>query len=207
VLLDEPLAAVDVSARADLRALLRRVTSGFDGVCVIVVHDPIDALTLADRIVVLEHGVVTQAGAPHELRERPATSYVADLVGVNLLVGTIERLENGAVRLDTADGGRVIVATSERDPEAGAGMATVAPSDVALHLHEPEGSPRNVFRGPIEEVAFVGDRARVRLATRPPLVAEVTRGSVERLGLRPGLEIYASFKAVEVRVVRSAPVP
>ena len=214
LLLDEPLAAVDVSARADLRAVLRRITSSFAGVCIFVAHDPIDALTLADRIVVLEHGVVTQVGTPAELRAAPASPYVADLVGVNLLVGTLEPVDGGAVALRTSGGGIVIVAGSA----AGAGtaaagrpprevMATLAPSDVALHLHRPEGSPRNVFHGAIEEVAIVGDRVRVRLATEPPLVAEVTRGSVERLGLAAGVAVYASCKAVEVRLVEAAPVP
>ena len=217
LLLDEPLAAVDVSARADLRTVLRRITSAFAGVCVFVAHDPIDALTLADRIVVLEHGRVTQVGTPAELRAAPASRYVADLVGVNLLVGTLEPVDGGAVALRTSGGGTVIVAGSGSTASSVAGtvaagsptevMATLAPSDVALHLRRPEGSPRNVFRGAVEEVAIVGDRVRVRLATEPPLVAEVTRGSAERLGLAAGMDVYASCKAVEVRLVEAAPVP
>jgi molybdopterin-binding protein len=214
LLLDEPLAAVDVSARADLRAVLRRITSAFSGVCVLVAHDPIDALSLADRIVVLERGEVSQAGTPAELRAAPATSYVADLVGVNLLAGTLEPIDAGTMALRTSGGGTVIVATSAAPPAASGAaaaasdvMATISPSDVALHLRRPEGSPRNVFRGAVEEVAIVGDRARVRLATEPPLVAEITRGSAERLGLEPGLEVFASCKAVEVRLVEPAPVP
>jgi len=226
LLLDEPLAAVDVAARAELRALLRRITSAFSGVCVLVAHDPIDALTLADRIVVLERGDVSQSGTPAELRAAPATSYVADLVGVNLLAGTLEPIDGGTMALRTSGGGTVIVATTgtaqvasgtpaARDVAAASGtpaaasdvMATISPSDVALHLRRPEGSPRNVFRGAVEEVAIVGDRARVRLATEPPLVAEITRGSAERLGLEPGLEVFASCKAVEVRLVEPAPVP
>ena len=221
LLLDEPLAAVDVSARADLRAVLRRVTASFTGVCIFVAHDPIDALTLADRIVVLEHGRVSQVGTPAELRAAPASRYVADLVGVNLLVGTLEPVDGGAVALRTRGGGTVIVAAGApmgAPTAAGAGtvaagspttevMATLAPSDVALHLRRPEGSPRNVFRGAVDEVAIVGDRVRVRLATEPPLVAEVTRGSAERLGLAAGVEVYASCKAVEVRLVEAAPVP
>ena len=207
LLLDEPLAAVDVSARAGLRALLRRVTASFEGVCVLVAHDPIDALTLADRIVVLEHGAITQVGTPRALREAPASPYVADLVGVNLVTGTLEPLDGGAARLRTIDGGALVIAMPDRVPARGEVMATLAPSDIALHLSEPEGSARNVLRGAVEEVALVGDRARVRLATRPALVAEVTRGSVDRLGLAPGVEVYASCKAVEVRLVGSSPVP
>jgi molybdate transport system ATP-binding protein len=207
LLLDEPLAAVDVSARADLRALLRRITSAFSGVCVLVAHDPIDALTLADRIVVLERGEVSQSGTPAELRAAPATSYVADLVGVNLLAGTLESIDAGTMALRTTGGGTVIVAVTGTPATSSDVMATISPSDIALHLRRPEGSPRNVFRGAVEEVAIVGDRARVRLATEPPLVAEITRGSAERLGLEPGLEVFASCKAVEVRLVEPTPVP
>ena len=80
-------------------------------------------------------------------------------------------------------------------------LATLAPADVALHAERPEGSPRNVLHGAIEEVAILGDRARVRIRTSPSLVAEVTTGSVERLQLAAGLEVWASFKAVEVHLV------
>lgn len=204
LLLDEPLAAVDVSARAELRTLLRALTDRFAGVCLLVAHDPIDALTLADRIVVLERGEVTQTGTPRELRASPATTYAADLVGVNLFAGTLAPVGGGAARLTTADGGVVLLAIPDGAAPSGSVMATLAPSDVALHLTEPEGSARNVARGRVEEVALVGDRARVRLATRPPLVAEITRGSAERLGLAAGLEVYASYKAVEVRLVETA---
>jgi molybdopterin-binding protein len=80
-------------------------------------------------------------------------------------------------------------------------VATVRPADVSLHLSAPEGSPRNVLHGEVAEVAIHGERARVRLRSEPPVIAEVTLGSVDRLGLREGVPAYASFKAVEVRLV------
>jgi molybdopterin-binding protein len=79
--------------------------------------------------------------------------------------------------------------------------ATLSPAEIALHTAEPHGSPRNVFRGAVEEVATVGGRARIRLRTMPPLVAELTTGSVDRLGITPGHEIWASCKAVEIRLM------
>jgi molybdate transport system ATP-binding protein len=197
LLLDEPLAALDVTARTGVRSALREVVTAFEGTCVLVTHDPVDALTLAGSVVVLEDGRVTQAGTPDELRRAPRSSYAAALVGTNLFRGRVEPLEPGVGRLHTADG-EVLV------PWSGAGASDVVglldPVDVALHLRPPEGSPRNVIEGRVAEIVIDGTRARVRVNGRPPLVAEVTPGSVERLGLRQGDAVWASFKTVEVRV-------
>jgi molybdate transport system ATP-binding protein len=208
LLLDEPLAAVDVGARAELRGVIREVVASFDGACVLVAHDPLDALTLADNVTVLEAGRVTQTGTPEDIRRAPRTPYAADLVGVNLFVGSLEPAEGGARRLVTEAGEVLVAGPGEMagsaemgDPGEGEVTAVLRPSDVSLHASEPEGSARNVFRGRVTEVAVQGDRARVRLDTRPPLVAEVTLGSVDRLGLRAGVEVWSSFKAVEVAVV------
>jgi molybdate transport system ATP-binding protein len=199
LLLDEPFANVDVSARPGLRALVREVTAGFDGATVLVAHDPIDALTLADRVTVLEAGRQTQTGTPDEIRAAPRSSYAADLVGVNLFRGTLEPLADGAAQLVTDDG-TITVAPQVRLERSVSAIATLKPIDVALHADEPEGSPRNVVRGRVGEVAIDGERARIRIDGRPPLTAEITAGSVTRLGLAPGSDVWASFKAVEVTV-------
>jgi molybdate transport system ATP-binding protein len=200
LLLDEPFANVDVSARPGLRALVREVAAGFDGATVLVAHDPIDALTLADRVTVLERGRQTQTGTPDEIRTSPRSSYAADLVGVNLFRGTLEPLADGAARLVT-ENGTITVAPAERLALPTAAIATLKPIDVALHAEEPEGSPRNVVHGRVGEVAIDGERARVRVDGRPPLTAEITAGSVARLAIAPGAEIWASFKAVEVTIL------
>ena len=199
LLLDEPLAALDVAARADVRSLLRRVLVSFEGVGVLVTHDPVEALTLADRVVVLEEGRVTQAGSPEELRRAPRSRYAAALVGTNLFRGHVTPLEPGVGRLVTAgDGGEVIVPWA--GPGAGAAVALLAPTDVAIHLRAPEGSPRNVLEGRIREVALDGGRARIRVESRPSVVAEITTGSVERLGVHEGDRVWVSFKTVELQV-------
>ncbi len=202
LLLDEPLAAVDVSARADLRALLREVVASFEGPCVLVVHDPVDALTLADRVAILEHGELVQVGTADEVRRSPATPYAADLVGVNLFRGRLVPLGDDAGTLET-DLGSITVAWPPGVPQEPLDdvVATLRPADVALHLDRPEGSPRNVLDGPVAEIAIHGERARVRLRSSPPLVAEITLGSVDRLALEVGRDVFASFKAVEVRLM------
>ena len=196
-LLDEPFSNVDVSARPGLRALVREVTRTFGGATVLIAHDPLDALTLADRVALLDAGRITQTGTPDEIRAAPSSPYAADLVGVNLFVGELEPLDDGAATLRTPDG-EITVSPEVAIASGTRSIASLKPIDVSLHAREPEGSARNVFRGRIVEIADDGDRARVRLATRPPLTAEVTSGSVTRMGLRTGGEVWASFKAVEV---------
>jgi len=197
LLLDEPLAGVDVTARGQIRSLLREIADGFDGVVVLVAHDPLDALTLADRVAIMEAGRLTQEGTPDQIRSAPRSPYAADLVGVNLFTGALEPLEDGAARLRTA-AGTITVAPDHLPAPGATAFATLRPADVSLHLERPEGSARNVFEGTVDEVAIEADRARVRLDTQPPLIAEVTAGSVARLGLAPGTHAWASFKAVEV---------
>jgi molybdate transport system ATP-binding protein len=202
LLLDEPTTSLDVRARSELRPLIRSILGGFSGVRVLVTHDPVEAMTLADSIVVLEQGRVTQRGTPDELRNGPRTPYVADLVGVNLFAGRLEPIGDGAGRVVTSEGD-VVVPWPDDLPDAPLDgvLAVLRPADVALHVTEPEGSARNVLHGAIAEIAMEGERARVRLNTAPPVVAEVTRGSVGRLGLLEGGTVWASFKAVEVRLV------
>ena len=191
LLLDEPLAALDAATRAEVRRDLRRHLAGFDGTRLLVTHDPLEAMALADRLVVLEGGHVTQTGSPAEVSGRPRSRYVAELVGVNLYRG---RADGAAVEL--ADGGRLIAAGDHR----GEVFAAVHPRAVALHRRVPEGTPRNVLPGTAETVDVVGDRVRVRVAGQVPIVAEVTPAAVGELRLADGGPVWASVKATEVTV-------
>ncbi len=199
LLLDEPLSALDVGTRVEVRELVRDQLGGFPGVRVVVTHDPVEASALADRLVVLEGGRVTQIGSPEEIRTAPRSHYAADFVGVNAFSGRLERLPDGSGALAT--GGAQVVVPWREDVAGGGVIALLRPSDVTLSLEAPVGSARNVFDGEVRWIAIEGDRARVRVGSAPPLVADVTVGSVERLGLREGVRVWASFKAVEVRVL------
>ena len=191
LLLDEPLAALDAATRAEVRRDLRRHLASFGGTRLLVTHDPLEALALADRLVVLEHGRVTQSGRPAEVSERPRSGYVAELVGVNLYRG---RADGAAVEL--AGGGRLIATGDHR----GEVFAAVHPRAVALHRRLPEGTPRNVLAGTADTVDVVGDRVRVRVTGQVPIVAEVTPAAVGELHLADGGPVWASVKATEVTV-------
>jgi len=191
LLLDEPLAAVDAPARPALRALLTEVLEEFQGACLLVTHDLTDALALAQRLVVLEEGRIVQQGTARELVQRPATAFVADLVGLNAFRGPCRA---GQVAL----GGTTLVVAHPRDEEV---VVTVHPRAVSLFPSRPEGSPRNVWQAPVAglEPATL-DRVRVQLAGPLPLVAEVTPAAVEALDLRPGAEVWVAIKATELVV-------
>jgi len=189
LLLDEPLAAVDVQGRAQLRRDLRKHLASFDGVRLLVTHDPLEAFALADRVIVLERGRVVQRGSAAEVTARPRSRWVADLAGVNLFRGTAEGTR---VKLDA--GGELIVA----EPLTGDVFAAVHPRAVALLQVKPEGTPRNVWLGPIDEIDVEGPIARIRVGTTPPIVAEVTVVAVEALGLAAGMDVWVTVKATEI---------
>ena len=191
LLLDEPLSALDVTIRAEVRRELSRQLSGFHGVRILVTHDPLEAIALADRLVVLEHGKVVQSGSPAEVTARPRSRFVADLAGVNLLRG-----QGRGDHIELAGG------TALAAPEAGGGdvFAVIHPRAVALYTSRPEGTPRNVWRGRAEDLDLQGERVRVRLSGAVPLVAEVTPSAVRELHLDAGAEVWVAVKATEVSV-------
>jgi molybdate transport system ATP-binding protein len=201
LLLDEPTSSMDVAARARFRPLLTETLRSFSGVRVLVTHDPVEATTLGDRLVVLEDGRVTQTGSPEDFRRAPRTAYAAELVGVNLFEGRLERLADGAGRLVTANGDVTVGWPPGASEPTDGVIGVLRPAHVSLHRERPQGSARNVFEGEIIEIAIEGDRGRVRLRSHPPLVAEITIGSVDRLGLVERAVVFASFKAVEVELL------
>ncbi|MCC7396370.1 MAG: ABC transporter ATP-binding protein [Planctomycetes bacterium] len=190
LLLDEPLAAIDASARFELRRLLREHLRDFPGPRLLVVHDIADALALADRLVVLEQGQLVQAGSINDLACRPRSRYVADLLGVNSFVGDCR---DGHVRLGAAS---LTVATAT----TGEVLITVHPRAVSLFRSRPEGSPRNVWLAPVLGLEHQLERVRVELGGALPVVAEVTRAAVDELRLADGGEVWVAIKATELVV-------
>ena len=189
LLLDEPLSALDAGTRIEVRRELRRYLDDYEGATVLVTHDPLDVLALADRVAILEHGRLSQAGSVAEVTRHPRSRYVADLIGTNLLHGTASgaavTVEGGA-RLSTAE-----------DHE-GPVFLTIDPAAIALHSIEPEGSPRNRWHTTVAHLDVLGDRVRVQLGPPVPVVAEVTAAAVAELGLHEGSAVWASAKATEV---------
>jgi len=198
LLLDEPLAALDVASRRELRAELKRTLAGLPCATLFVTHQPAEALALADRIAVLEAGRLTQTGSRADFLLRPRSRYVAEFLGVNLLEGEIlARGPDGLARVGIA-GGVVLLPDPGRD---GVVRLLVHPHEITLSRAAPAGSARNVLRGRIAEIVPeppAGERSRVWLDSTPPLVAQVTQQAIDELALVPGLDVYAAFKATAI---------
>jgi len=195
LLLDEPLSALDAGARIEIRRELRRHLADAPGARLIVTHDAVDASVLADRVVVLEGGRISQAGTMAEIARHPQSEYVADLVGLNFFRGTAR---HGVVTLD--GGGAIIVADHGID---GAVYVAFHPRAVALSLRAAEGSARNRWAGTVTDVDTHADRVRVGVGGPVPLAAEVTLEAARELDLTPGRLVVASVKATEVSVYRA----
>jgi molybdate transport system ATP-binding protein len=193
LLLDEPLAAMDAGARAELRRGLSRHLSAFPGTCLVITHDPIEAMTLGGQLVVVEAGRVVQSGTPDELSAHPRSRFVAELLGLNLYRG---RAEQRSIVL--ANGRRLIAA--DPVPQEGEVFAVIPPRAVSLHRAVPEGSPRNVWQGTVGELDVAGDHVRVHVSGELPIIAEVTPAAVAALHLGGGGPVFVSVKALEVEV-------
>ncbi|MEV5268014.1 ABC transporter ATP-binding protein [Streptomyces werraensis] len=189
LLLDEPLAALDARTRLEVRAQLRRHLADFEAVAVLVTHDPLDAMVLADRLVVVERGRVVQEGAPADIARHPRTDYIAQLVGLNLYRG---RADGHTVRLDAGP------EVSTTEDLSGPAFVAFPPGAVTLYRNRPTGSSaRNLWRCEVAGLESHGDQIRVELTGELPLAADLTAVAVAELGLHPGAPVWAAVKATQ----------
>lgn len=204
LLLDEPLAALDARTRLEIRTELRGFLAGFEGPSLLVTHDPLEAMVLADRIVVLEGGRVVQEGTPSVVARRPATEYVARLVGLNLYAGAVTDRSTGRVELDAGgtlfaaghdpdDGGHVVPLPSTRM------LVAVPPTAISLYTHAPDaGSARNVWTGRVAGLELLTDRVRVAVDGTPDAIVDITPAALAELRLETGQQVWLTAKATEV---------
>jgi molybdate transport system ATP-binding protein len=190
LLLDEPLAALDAGTRATVRRDLRRHLDTFDGMRILVTHDPVDAYALADRVAILDAGRIVQTGSIADVTARPRSRYVADLVGVNLVTGIVH---NGV--LTSSAGTSVAIA----DGIDGPAFVLIRPQAITLTRERPhDSSARNTWPGTIADIDRLGDRVRVRLDGPLALTAEITERALDELHLRPGDAVFATAKATDL---------
>lgn len=164
LLLDEPMSALDAESRLAIRGELRRRLAAFEGVTLLVTHDIIDVVGLADRVVVLDDGKVVQDASPEELRRHPLTSHAAALVGRNVLRG---RRANGVITL-----GEGIVVPAPGPASDGLVDVVCSPAAVlvtARHRTPPAGAWLSTLVG----IEAVGDHARAHLDSPEPLIARL----------------------------------
>jgi molybdate transport system ATP-binding protein len=220
LLLDEPLSALDVQTRREVRQELQHILADVGITTVLVTHHYLEALVFGQQILVLDAGKVIQQGDQHDLLTYPRSSYVAELIGMNFFRGHIVRKETNAlyaIQLQNGAQAIEIVAAlkehtpSEKVPTSGEDVYVIVdPRSITLHQTAPESSARNVFRGAIVQVLRLGtspispnEHIRVSILLdegMPSLTAEITEASAQRMELRAGETVYASFKATEASV-------
>lgn len=188
LLLDEPLAALDAGTRVRIRSELGRHLGEYPGHTLLVTHDALDAMVLADRLVIIENGALVQQGPPAEVARQPRTDYVAHLVGLNLYRGVAS-----GTTVDLDGGGRLTLAR----PATGPVHVAFPPTAVSLHPEPPVGSPRNSWPVTVADVEQHAHTVRVRLDGAPPVLADVTPAVIAELHLTPGTPLWATVKATE----------
>jgi molybdate transport system ATP-binding protein len=199
LLLDEPLSALDARTRASAARELAAVLRQTEAPALLVTHDFTEAAQLGDRVGIVDQGRVVQRGTPSELAATPRSAFVADFTGAVVLTGVASRGGGGLTHVEL-DGGGTVASTDIAEGEV---AVSVYPWEIELEPagEQHEGSALNRLVAEVLSLTTVGNRVRVGLAAPQPLVAEITSASAERLGLRAGAKVIASWKAAATRVV------
>jgi molybdate transport system ATP-binding protein len=199
LLLDEPLSALDARTRASAARELADVLSDVEVPALLVTHDFAEAAQLGDRVGVIDAGRVVQEGTPTELAAAPRSAFVADFTGAVVLTGTARPGSAGLTSVELDGGGTV----STTDAGDGPVAVSVYPWEIAIEPggQAPHGSTQNRLGAKVVSITTVGNRVRVSLAGPQPIAAEITLDSAERLGLRAGARVTATWKATATRLV------
>ncbi|MGW0157681.1 sulfate/molybdate ABC transporter ATP-binding protein [Mycobacterium sp. NPDC003323] len=196
LLLDEPMAALDVTATPALRRLLREVLA--DRTAILVTHDLLDALAVADKVIVVDGGRVVERGHVRDVLTAPRSDFAARIAGVNLISGVI--LEPGTLRT----GWETTVSGLGDTPAGSAAVALFRPATVAVHPTPPHASPRNVIEVRIAELDVHGTTVRIRGAEQPDggtgLAADITAAAAAELDVHLGQTVYFVVKTQEVQL-------
>jgi tungstate transport system ATP-binding protein len=202
ILLDEPFVALDPPARQALSDDLEKVLRESGITAILTTHDQMDALRLADRMVVMEQGKIVQSGTPSSVNNQPANEFVATFVGMeNIFTGIVLEADNGLFSVVVA--GQTMEIMGDGAPQESV-VICIHPENVVISLKNPEAtsSTRNVFSGKVCKIVQLGQFTKVYLDCGFSLVASITNRSLENLVLQPGSPVFASFKATAVHVFR-----
>ena len=200
LLLDEPLSSLDRGARSEIRALLRRLKRR--NITIIhVTHDYEEALSLADRVGIMEKGTVVQLDNPEKIFTHPTSEFVADFVGIrNFFHGRLsgKSPDKSGVSEFISDG---IVFSILTDKKEGEGNIIIRSEDITLSTKQVSTSARNTFKGKVVDIFPARLGIEVIVDVGAELAALVTRGSIESLGLERGGDLFVSVKASAVRFI------
>jgi iron(III) transport system ATP-binding protein len=162
LLLDEPLSNLDAKLREKMRFEIKSLVKRMGITSVYVTHDQAEAMVISDRVVVMEKGNIVQTGSPQEIYQKPASRFVADFIGaMNFLPGEVIEAVSGTdkVYMRTEFGGRLLCSSTDSVLTAPGRKvyASIRPEDVEVVLSEPVQARDNIFRGTIENKAYLGN--------------------------------------------------
>ncbi|MFB8793068.1 MAG: ABC transporter ATP-binding protein [Microcoleus sp.] len=170
LLLDEPLGALDLKLRKQMQLELSNLHQELGLTFVMVTHDQEEAMSLSDRIAVMNEGRIEQIGSPEEIYECPQTAFVADFIGdTNLFAGNVESIDRSTVTVRTPAGLKIVVQQSDmwNGITGDSVVVSVRPEKVYLNLYQPEVSV-NCFEGRLKNIMYMG--------THVHYVVELTTG-------------------------------
>lgn len=182
LLLDEPLSNLDAKLRQEMRAEIRQLQRHLRLTTVFVTHDQEEALTISDRIVVMNRGRVEQAGSPHDIYRRPRTLFVAQFIGEgNFLEGTLGPRTDEGVSFVTTSGLRLVVEDPRSRPEGDNVTVNLRPETVALLMETDPDGARYVNRlpGTLEDVTYLGGSTTYRVRVDAQTSVRVVRQNQE----------------------------
>jgi spermidine/putrescine transport system ATP-binding protein len=166
LLLDEPLGALDLKLRQQMQVELKRIQREVGITFVYVTHDQGEALTMSDRIAVMDAGVIEQLGSPREIYERPATRFVAGFIGTsNLISGRVDAVDSDRAVLSYGDQGRVVVQMPRPVSPGDAIEVSVRPEKIDLHRGAPPATDGSVLSGVVSEVVYHGTSTNYTVTT------------------------------------------
>jgi molybdate transport system ATP-binding protein len=208
LLLDEPLAGLDVSAAAAIRAVLRTAVTRTGCAVILITHDLLDVFTLADRVLVLESGRISEIGPVPDVLTAPRSHFGARFAGINLVNGTVG--PHGSLHARSGVHWHATPARQVGDQLSGeeCAIAVFPPTAVAVYRDQPHGSPRNTVEVTVAELDLRGSAVLVRGDEQPDgapgLAAEITADAAAELRLAPGDRVWFSVKAHEVTLYPAA---
>jgi molybdenum ABC transporter ATP-binding protein len=199
LLMDEPLSALDMQLRAHVRSELKALLRQLAIPTIIVTHDALDAVSLGDVVMVMEHGRIVQQGTYETLLAHPSSRFVAEFVESNAYSGNVKSVDAQGDAIVALIGG-VDVCTVLEEEHLDTILVVIHPWDVALSKTREMGSIRNILKGKILSICPLRDRVRVMVNAGIQITAEITRASLDMLNLQEGDDVYAGFKTTAVRI-------
>jgi molybdopterin-binding protein len=197
LLLDEPLASMDSRLKSGIRSLLRKIHR--EGQTIIhVTHDYEEALALGNKIAVMDQGKILQSGTPSEVFHRPRNGFVAHFIGIRNFFPSVVEVQGGGLYALTERNLKIRISEGREHDK---GFVLIRGEDIVLSLSSLESSAANAFRGRVKEITATPAGHDICIDAGEVFHALLIPSSVEKLGLREGMEIWLTFKASGVKFI------